>query len=420
MTENSSGFFGKTGIGEKAIEGTIHIVPVHETHAMLRNFMSVSGLKREQFASNNWGFPFIPIPEVRTGFDRIRLAPKEVSKSFLGHPIYWIEPELTKRIEGEGEQEWCIRMFFLIDAMGYWNDKVEFIDFLKVNDFSFSDAQIETYHRIAEETSETDHYFLLNEKNILTSLEDVQRRFEKTALSCFEIQKRESAILLQNQGEQFDFAKKVLGKEEDIHSWTTSFDDPGSVWERIFGKNLIKISREYDKRSAKGNEKTVDLLKMSRKLFDTLQETVQKMNHASSILEIPVKASIEGRPGGAKRISYMAYALEEANKLDNIRKTIMVDVDEAIKKSIIRGNQGEGGYDPVVTAMRKAYSDAWNRLRLAYINYERLQDSEPAFVSKIEMESYLQSGDKEASIASGERLRSDSLESILDQDFTGR
>lgn len=415
-------FFGKTGVGQSGLEGTIRILSVQETYAVMMDFMARTGLKREQYAPNSWGYPYIPIPEVRRGYGRVRTAPREVTKSYFGHPIYWIDPALTERRPGEGESEWSIRMFFLIDAFGYWNKKVEFIDFLKVNEFSFSDAQIETYHRIADDGSEVDNYTFLSEKDLDIPLEEAEKNYEEALEYCMKIQERESRELLRSQSAQYSFAEKALGK--NVRQWTSSFDDEGSIWDRKFEFPLSEIANTYNDRYKNEIQTVTDLLKETRVLYDKLEKVIIRYNHASSILELPVRASIKGNPGGAALIAYMASAMKQANESDNIRKVALAKVDEKIKESLTGGNKGVGEYDQIIRAMRSAYSTAWNRMRLAFINYQNLQNEEEILTSKVELESYLQSGSfknsntpkKGDSISSNKGITS--FDSIISKDFS--
>lgn len=391
MTEGitESGFIGRSGVGAKAIHEEVRILSTAEIYALIESFSKQSGLRREQFAVNGWGFPFIPIPEVQSRYAHLRTVPRDVTKAFMGHPIYWIEPELTKRAPGEGEQEWCIRMFYLIDAMGYWTEKVEFIDFLKVNGFSFDDAQIEAYNRIADD-SETDEYDFLAVDDLEIPLEESEESYKEIVKRCFAIQKRESIAMLQSQGREYMFAKKALG--ENVHSWSAAYDDHDSVWSNRFLPILEGIAKRYNERAEAGDQIVSDLRKEAITIFDRLQEVIARLNKATSILELPVKATVTGAGGPASRISFIATAMSVANQRDNLRKVMMADVESSISEAFGSGNRGAGGFDGVVEAMSNVYSVTWNRLRLAFINFDNLRDGDEVHSSVVEMISSLQAG----------------------------
>lgn len=359
-------------VGHKNIQPLIRLMPELEISAHIESFQTLSGLDRDQFAANNWGYPIIPIPEVKEEYKHIRMAPRNVTKSYLGHPIYWIDPALTKRLPDEQEQEWCIRMFYLIDAMGYWNEMVEFNDYLKINGFSFTDVAIETYNRMADD-SETDRYGLLDEVAMDVPMVEVQQMYDRAVIECFKIQQQESIRLLQNQAKEYNFAKKVLGRNIKT-DWTVSYDDEGSPWDKRFANELVDIAITYNERAEEGNTITSDLLRRARVLQDDLERFVQRYNHCASILELPVISSVPGAPGGAARMSYIASAMEIANTKDNLRLTVLKDIEKKVSESLSRGNIGRNGFDDALRAFAEAYSKTWNRLKLAFINYDRYRD----------------------------------------------
>lgn len=359
-------------VGHKNIQPLIRLMPELEISAHIESFQTLSGLDRDQFAANNWGYPIIPIPEVKEEYKHIRMAPRNVTKSYLGHPIYWIDPALTKRLPDEQEQEWCIRMFYLIDAMGYWNEMVEFNDYLKINGFSFTDVAIETYNRMADD-SETDRYGLLDEVAMDVPMVEVQQMYDRAVIECFKIQQQESIRLLQNQAKEYNFAKKVLGRNIKT-DWTVSYDDEGSPWDQRFANELVDIAITYNERAEEGNTITSDLLRRARVLQDDLERFVQRYNHCASILELPVISSVPGAPGGAARMSYIASAMEIANTKDNLRLTVLKDIEKKVSESLSRGNIGRNGFDDALRAFAEAYSKTWNRLKLAFINYDRYRD----------------------------------------------
>ena len=381
-------FYGEKGFGATAMDKNIRIVPTIEVFALIEGFQNKSGLRRPQFAINGWGFPFIPIPEVKKAYGHVRLAPRNVSKGFLGHPIYWIDPELTVKKDNESEQEWCIRMFYLIDAFGYWDKDIRWIDYLEINEFSYTSSQIETYHRIADDNAETDGYGFLGENQLDTSLEDVQEKYDATLAKCFGIQKRESIEMLKSQAKQLFFAEEALG--DNVYEWSVDYKTEGGLWDELFIPQLSDIAKTYNERSRSGDQIVSDLQKRTFVIYDNLVDVITRFNHATSILELPVKASIKGNPGGAARIAFMASTMAVANSKDNMRRTTLKHLEDGMKESFSRGNIGEGGFDPVLKAMSQEYAKSWNRLRLAYINYRNLQEGKPVFSSVVELNSSLQ------------------------------
>ena len=79
---NESAFLGVKGVASKAIEKEIRVLSTREVYALTEHFSKRTGLSRTQFAVNGWGFPFIPVPEVRVAYNNIRTAPRNVIASF--------------------------------------------------------------------------------------------------------------------------------------------------------------------------------------------------------------------------------------------------------------------------------------------------------------------------------------------------
>lgn len=382
MSDKSYEFFGDFGLGAKVMEKDARILSTLEVYAKVEKFQKISGLRSTQFALNSWGYPFMPIPDVKKAYGNIRLAPKNVSPAFLGHPIYWIDPELTSKKENESNQEWCIRMFYLIDAFGYFDEHARWIDFLEINDFQYTEAQIKTYHKIAD-NSVTDGYHMLDEADFDTSAESAQEEYDKALLRCAEIQKKESVKMLKTQADEYGFALSVLG--DDIYDSDASYSSPGGTWnERIYPR-LTSIAEKYSQRSREGDTVVSDLLRETRNIYDVVIPLVERFNRSASILELPVKAIAEGNPGGAARISWMATAMSISMSKENLRKVAFDKIDDAIREAFSNGNQGEHGFDIVIETMAEVYSTAWNRLRLHFINYRRVQHGEEPFATVVEL-----------------------------------
>lgn len=384
--DHRSSFYGTTGLGAQVMERDARILSTLEVYAKVEKFQQVSSLNSTQFAINSWGYPFIPIPEVKKAFNNVRLAPKNVSNGFLGHPIYWIDPELTERRDNESSQEWCIRMFYLIDALGYWDEHARWVDFLETRGFQFTEARVQTYHNIAVD-SVTDSYYLLDEDDFDTSPEAAEAAYQEALKRCAAIQRRESLVLLQTQARQYAFAKQILG--DDIYNPDVTFESPGGLWSEKLYPAFSDIAKEYTKRSLEGDPVVSDLLTATRKIYDDIVAVVERLHHAASILELPAKAVADGNPGGAARVSWMATAMSVALSKENMRKVAFQKIDDAIAKAFGDGNIGEGGFDGVINAASETYSTAWNRLRLHYINYQRLQKGEVLFNTVIELNAAL-------------------------------
>lgn len=374
-------------------EERIRIMSDDEVRASAEIFSQRSNLGENQFAINSWGFPFIPKPFVKKPYGFVRIAPNNVAKSFFGHPIYWIDPQLTAKRDDEHDAEWSIRMFCLIDAFGYWNKDLSFVDFLQVNDFDFSSVNISVYFDSADQESVTDTYEILDEKYLSmmgSSLEQVESLYLSILRDLFTIQDRESVKMLQRQVMAYNYAKNILGKS--YMSWSATYDDSSSIWARLIYPKLEEINTEYNQRAMNDNVVTTDLLKRARSMMNILLDTVKKFHDAANILELPIYISeyrYLGKSMTTSIVSNAATAMNLASRKNVLRESQFDNVEKEIKRVLTSGNQGVGEFIAVINEMGEVYKKAWNRLRLAFINFDRVRHEEPIYGSLAEMQTDL-------------------------------
>lgn len=391
MSQNKSGnldYKGEKWKGSKTIEKIVRVLSTKEVAAITAKFRSQSDLLRDQFVVSSFAYPTMPKPFVRRGYNQVRIAPKEVNKKYFGHPIYWIEPGLTEQRSNERNQEWLIRMFYLIDGLGYWQENGSFIDFLDVNDFSFRSAQIEAYHNISELNAETNGFGLLDETDLQgVTLEEVEEKTKEAITRCSEIEQNENIKMLQAQAFQYSFAKNILGPE--VRNWASSPTDKGSFWDTAVLPKIADINSEYDRRAEEGNTIVSDLLASTKSLVKDIEVVIERINTASSILALPVQAAARG--ASASRISLLATMLSSANSENNLRRTKFAKLDEAVKESFTaHGNTGISGFEPVIKAMEELYKESWNSLKFNFINYDNYRNNDTVYATLVEMNSALQ------------------------------
>ena len=407
--EFKSEYMGELWTGFKAIKDSIQINSSLRTSARIDDYMELSGLHINQVATNIWGFPFIPYPEPKPTYQGYRMAPKNVTTSFLGHPIYWIKPELTMPRENETAQEWNIRMFFLIDAMGLWDEVCDFIDFLKFHDFSYDQSQIKVYHSIADQVCESDEFDLLDETDLYVPMEEVEKKYIEARKMCSRILDKLTIKVPEREKFQEAFAERILG--EDVRKMSSMYNNRGGMWDRYFVPKLEEIAHEYNNRAESGSQVVSDLLSKTRIVFDNLEDSIIRINHATSILSLPVLREIKDMPGGAARLSILAKHMAIANSKDNLRKRVLVEIDNEIEDVFVSGNRGVGGFDEIIEKMKNAYAVSWNRLRLAFINYQNLQTGDRIYANLTEM----QAGIEGDNIARGSKISR--LEDVLGEDM---
>lgn len=388
--EFESTYVGPKEVGYNAMinQKRIRIMPENMVRNNARVFSAYSNLNREQIAINNWGFPFIPKPSIRREFGYLRIAPKEVSKGFFGHPIYWIDPTLTERRDNERDQEWSIRMFCLIDAFGYWNENLGFIDFLKIQNFDFSNSNMAIYFDNSDQECVTDSYKLLDEQDLLergTSLDEVEKRYISLLRMFYRIQDEESVKMLKRQVKHYNFAKDKLGK--NVLEWSSSYDEAGGVWDTKIYPALRSLEHTYDQRAAEENFITTDLLAKTRKIENVLQELVHEMLTTTTILELPIHMKLNkmGGESASARLSTFAAQEERMSRKNVLRESVFKDLSEIIVSVCGAGNQGAGEYKRIIKEMARIYEIHWNRMRFIFVNFDRLRREERLYATYSEM-----------------------------------
>lgn len=367
-------------LGAQAITPGVRIHLTEETAARIDVFRELTGLHRSQFAVSTFGYPMIPKPVPRFTGETYRLAPENVANSFLGHPIYWIDPQLTEQQPEESEEAWAVRMFYLIDALGMWDEDANFIDYLDVNGYSFAEEQINSYHYVNDRKCESDDYPLLDKSDFRVSVEDLDEMYVEAMSRIAEIQTIETERLWLQQVQAYKIAKIVIGDDE--RNWSLEYNSDGSQWNTRFEGGLRKLAEVYNDRARKGDPKHSDITDPTIQLADQLKTMVASFHECASILDLPVRASlIQGRA----HISFLASVMRAADHADNQRWETFAVIDKAIEESLGGGITGVGGYDPIIRAMRDVYREGWDRLRLALINYDNYREDKPVYATTQEM-----------------------------------
>lgn len=341
-----------------------------EVLALAEAYSHHSGLDKEQIAVNSIGFPFIPIPEVRQSGSRIRLAPRNVTADFIGHPIFWIDPALTARREGESKERWSVRMFYVIMSFGYWDaETLNWIDFLNVHDMdswsaSLADSPYLSYHSTAfvECFADDPEFALMGEKDYLLD-EDGNSIAEATMSEAAAVDAIISDIEVRTQDE---FAAKM---KQNITTVAVAIGgDPAVVNDPSKGFwNLFEEQIDYDLDQYKeaAEDLSISRVSIEKDIIESAQAMMAEiagLNEAAATLTLPVLKSMgmsmieansfmnfmrqeNGEKVVAERYNYPALLLERFEA---------IDADGVFK---------------VFQRIYTEYVEVWKRARLAYINF---------------------------------------------------
>lgn len=337
-------------------------------------FCEAANLTPEQVAVNSFGYPFIPIPEKRQKGSRIRMAPRNVSSDFLGHPIYWIDSELTDFREGETPEQWSIRMFFVILSLGYIDpETMSWIDVLEVKDFnafqsSMGESPFIAYHSagFVQCFADAEEFALMTRSDILkddngVSIEGAMNREADKALDMI------SAIGITDNA---DYEAKLKASVEMVA--IALGGPPEEVSEpSLGGWRLIEsqVNAELADYYEAAQDWSVSRVGIQARLISSaslIKATTVGLNVAASTLTMPV---IQRMGLSTIESSYLMRFITE-------QSTATVISDELQYADHLTKAFESISYEEVENIFKRIYSDyqqAWKRARMAFLNFS-IQD----------------------------------------------
>lgn len=337
--------------------------------------LEMSGLRPGQLAVNSWGFPFIPIPEPRAvSGGVIRNAPSNVNTEYLGHPIYWIDPELTEYDpEKEPESWWSIRMYYLIQALGYWTENHQWVNFL--SDVKFDDIDVRAYHQAVAPTEALDRVKLLTKSDMKVPYEEYIKGYADAMGKCAEALVNENESLISRQSQAYHSAQEILSANGDTSSIRA--EDTGGFWERVVYPNLRSIVAEYENRMI-GTEKAIlsDMADATESHFEYIENLLNSMNNVAAILTIPVLKRVNPSP---ESFSYLASYISVA--VDSVaEKSSGYNLKEQALSALAQ-ERSPRAMRTVASNVWSEYQKAWRRVKIASVNFDRAQEGLEPFTS---------------------------------------
>lgn len=345
-----------------------------------------SGLARDQYATNSWGFPFIPFPEPRTISGRTRNAPFKVSHAFLGHPIYWIDPELTVYDrENETEEQWCIRMYYMILAFGLWweKDDSKWIDYISHQGYVYEEADVQHYLSKQHLDSQLDgeNYRFLTERDMRMPWLDMKEQYENIMAEC-------ESRLVDTVADFFDRQRKSLLIAGDIfgsanlESAETGSDSPGGWWDTKISPIIEDIEINYQNRFKRGEELSV-FSKPLIELGDKIGRSIILMEESIAILSIPVlRTASKNSQDWSEMMTFLRIGQYQAIQLYDGRYAYTDMVTKKIQDDtnlMARSRDDIPSVESIYGVWQEDYNSAWKRLRLVIANYQRMQHQKKPF-----------------------------------------
>lgn len=371
-----------------------------EKSRLEKAFVFMTGLRRDQFAMNSWGFPFIPIPEPRENNGRVRLAPSNLRRDFMGHPIYWIDPELTAwNPEEEPEEHWCIRMFYLIMAFGLWGkkDTRQWVDFIQWRmatmglSIDFTDDDYDAYHLSNIPPSRFDQLQLLRDDDMRIPESQWSREFEETIRRCSEKLEDQVGDFFMSQATALSNALVVFGENANLHDPKVRPTSDGGWWATQVHPRLEELDSRY-RRAMRGSSDVQGIGEPLAELIDDVVRQMTLMEQSIALIMVPViRTATTESEAFSEMLSYYRLGLWEAAKgadrwnYDAILRTLFMEYPT-------RRDGVEYSLKDLARAMHDDYRMVWERLRVAVFNYESLRTSGVPMTDYASLDAYLTAG----------------------------
>ncbi|NMM83104.1 hypothetical protein B2J88_01755 [Rhodococcus sp. SRB_17] len=372
-----------------------------ESGTQILQMMNNSGLSREQFATNAWGFPPIPKPKPRHRSNIVRLAPRNVKAEWLGHPIYWADPELTAFREGESESDWSIRMYYLLLHMGFWQSDGAWINFLSSKGFQYHLADVEGYHmgsnpQISVDKEENKgRYGFLNQRDIVGGLEAVDARVQEALTKCKRSEDSDIKSFVHRQANALVRAYQILGGKDALTDPQVDANDSSGSWITHIEPELFILSDLYRAELKKDAPNMAAILDDAEKVYKKIQDMLIAYEHITASIAIPV---LRGRDDEVNNYPQLVSQLSLAASQASRRGTGYSIVEMA--HPCFSGHRHDQALEILNSEIYDMYVIAWRRMRLALVNYEVLLQGKPPLATYQSMEIYLLS---QASAASDDR-----------------
>lgn len=381
----------------------------------IRGLVNDSGLRPDQVAGNSWGFPPVPIPEPRVANGITRLAPTNVNNVYLGHPIYWLDPELSERRANETLEEWSIRMYLTLAQAGYWTKSGGWVDFLAIRGFNFDRPDVEGYHTMSNRQISIDkpdvrsRYRLISENDIngKAGLREIDAKMARVKKRMGEILDYEVGRFLNSQINSMRFGMEVMGTDPMTSSATPDHQD--SEWERKIQPSLFKLSDKYNATfNPDSGVKMSDLIDEMHKKMEGSRNFIIAIEDAASNISVPV---LDGYPeytlaeSFGHMLTYQNIARDKALSRRG-RLDFLTDAERVFAE-----DREPGAMDGIISRIYNAYAESWRRLRVAMINYYLSSIGESPLKSYGDIELLITSIEEDAT----EQARQDEIERTMSE-----
>ena len=353
---------------------------IQEMVAMRVLMEDESGLvqRRNEFVENPWGFPYVPVPRYRrANTPGLRLAPDNISFEWFGHPVYWIDPELTRFREEEAKDptRWAVRMYFLMIATGLMRKeegRTRWVNAIRARGINYSEEMWEQYRK-GYETPEIDgvRWGIEDiEANNLT-IQDVEEATTKALETVAHIQKTVSRRFHTVQSRAFNDGHKIV---------VSANDKNGRIRTTI--SEASKLTKEIGAAINKG-EPVADLVDPLFNNAQSVIDLISEMDRCSMILSAPII-----RETVVSRLEYATIATSLHNYEAKLRNDGEQHKITLAAQKLISLNDRTDSEEFLVyqKAVTNALNNSWKKLKLCVTNHLRANQGQTPLSSHWEMD----------------------------------
>lgn len=322
---------------------------------------STSGLTWQQFAENPWGFPSMPYPADRNGArdGRLLLSPSTVSYQWMGHPIFWVDPALSQptEVERDDPARWCVRMFYVIMALGLWDVREDsttplaWYDAPRTAGVDYTESDHQAY--LSGDSSALDPVRYTAE-DLLVSIERIERQTQAALDNVGRIQIRAWRAMRAEQGVAADQAVVLLSSDE------------GSPY-GIAGGAVRSLSSQL---AAAVSSKT-DVQSLVAPLYEAVNAVVDILNRMERAVLVLTASTVVSASDDPAVLARLASDLElyEDRVVEGLHSEELYAITDALFRTAAIDARD---FATLTERVEQLYTDAWRRLTLASVNFARM------------------------------------------------
>lgn len=334
---------------------------VGERLMLRRGAEAMFNLSPDQFVDNPWGFPIIPLP-VKRDHDpsRLMIAPATISFEGVGHPIFWIEPELTRRTAEERQhpERWAVRMFYLIMALGMFDpDTLRWFNVPRSQGVEYDSSDHVAYTQGG--SSALDQVRPLGLGDLLEPMESVTETTARALQQCSKVQ--EAA---------WTSYRTELSAAYQTAVASTSGRSPWDGLDARMRETIAKIAASVEKGSA-----TSTLVPEVYAQISELGELVAINERCAIVLSLPVLRE----PTQAQRVAMAATATRAASAEVDVNIASL----QASAHRLFELTQSSSAVDfaSLHSQATEAYMKSWRVMMIAARNLVRVAANQNSYSS---------------------------------------